>query len=86
MDNIRITLENSDGHRFFCILEKAADYTGQFEEVFSVQKGYGFSVECYPDKVELRDYFAGETRATFRILKTEATEQAVSRQLQKTEE
>lgn len=86
MDNIRITLENSDGQRFFCVLEKAADYTLQFEEVFAIQKGYGFSVECYEDRVELRDYFAGETRATFRILKTEATEQSIARQLQKTED
>lgn len=83
MNKVRITLENSDRQQFWCVLEKTADYTEQFEQVFSVQKGYGFSVECYTDKVELRDYFAGETRATFKILKTEDTDQAVSRQMNK---
>ena len=83
MGNIRITLENGYGERFFCILEQAADYTAQFEAVFDIQKGYGFCVEWYTDKVELRDYFAGETRATFKILKTEDTDQAVSRRLNK---
>lgn len=81
MEHIRITLENGDWERFYCVLEKRSDYTEQFEQVFTVRKGYGFSVECYTDRVELRDYFAGETRATFRILKMEDTEAPLSLQM-----
>ena len=85
MKHVRIILENDDRKQFCCILQKASDYTEQFEKVWDVKKGYGFSVECYADRVELRDYFAGETRATFRIMSMEETDEPVSYRLQKIE-
>lgn len=84
--NIRFTLENtSSKQQFYCILKEAADYEEQFEKVFSIQKGYGFSIRCHSNSVDVYDYFAGEPRATFQILKTEPTAEAVFYYLQKTE-
>lgn len=84
--HIRITLENSDGERFFCVLEEAADYTDQMEQVFDIRKGYGFSIRCLADRIELYDYFAAEVRATFRVVKESPTEEAVCYHLQKEEQ
>lgn len=84
-ENVRFTLENSDHEQFYCVLKKEADYTQQFEQVFSIQKGYGFSVRCHDHSLELYDYFVGEARAAFTILNTSETDEPVLYQLQKTE-
>ena len=76
-NNVRITLENDDREQFYCVLEKAEDYSAQFEQVFSLRKGYGFSIRCHETRVDVYDYFSGETRASFRVLKTEDTSEPV---------
>ena len=83
MKHTRFTLENSDRQRFSCVLNKAADYTAQWEQVFAIEKGYGFCVRCHTDSLDIYDYFAGETRATFRILSTEETDAPCTLCLQK---
>lgn len=81
--NVRITLQNSDSEEFWCILSKDEDEHSQFEQVFSIRKGYGFSLSCSESEVKLIDYFAGETRAAFKILNKEETSEAVSLLLHK---
>ena len=84
--HIRITLENSDGERFFCVLEEAADYTQQLEQVFAIRKGYGLSIRCLTDCIQVYDYFAAEPRATFRVVRESPTEEAICCHLQKEEQ
>lgn len=81
--HIRFTLENSDHVRSFCVLEEAPDYEAQFEKVFSIEKGYGFSIRLRGDLVDIYDYFAGEARATFHILAKEETTGEIRYQLQR---
>ena len=83
--NLRFTLENSDREQFYCVLKKEEDYTRQFEQVFAIQPGYGFSIRCQQHRVEVYDYFAGEARATFEILSIRETDQPVLYHLQKAE-
>jgi hypothetical protein len=42
--------------------------------IFNIKKGYGFSVDLWKDRLDIVDYFHGETRASFRILSVEETD------------
>ena len=75
--NKRLLLKNSDGEPVYCILSAEEDRQTELEKVFSIQKGYGFSVEYTDREIRLVDYFHGETRARFTILSTEDTEEPV---------
>ncbi len=77
MKNKRCLLQNSEGKRYTCVISTEKDNSEQWKEVFSIQNGYGFTVDCYADRVEIVDYFHGETRASFRILSAEETDEAV---------
>ena len=72
--NLQYILQNGDGEKFRCVLSAESDRKDQWEAVFDIKKGYGFSVDLWKDRVDLVDYFHGETRASFRILSVEETE------------
>lgn len=72
--NLQYILQNGDGEKFRCVLSAESDQQDQWEAVFDVKKGYGFSVDLWKDRVDLVDCFHGETRASFRILSVEETE------------
>lgn len=77
MKNLKVILKNELNQIVYCIISKEKDQKEEFEKVLSVQKGYGFSVECYEDCIQLKDYFAGETRASFEIISKEDTSEEV---------
>lgn len=67
----KIVFRNQWNEDRYCVLEPAEDYTPQLEKVFGITKGYGMSVDMYEDKILIRDYFAGDTRAEFQIIAME---------------
>ena len=81
--NQRFVLENGDKEKFTCVLAPERDAQEQWEKIFAIQKGCGFSVDRWKDRVDIVDYFHGETRATFRILSVEATEDKATEALKK---
>ena len=83
--NLRFILKNGDGEIFSCIILKDADRNAEMEKVFSIQKGYGFCVNCDEKNVRIVDYFHADTRACFEILSQQETQEDVSYQLTKQE-
>ena len=83
--NLRLVLKNGDGERFSCVISKDAERDAELEKVFSIQKGYGFCVECSQSSVCIVDYFHAETRARFEILSQQETQEEVSYRLIKQE-
>ena len=81
--NLQYILQNDDGKKFRCILSAEKDQKDQWEAIFNIQKGYGFSVDPWIDRVDIVDYFHGETRATFRILSVEETTEKTTETLKK---
>ena len=84
--NLRLVLKNDKDETVYCIISKEADRKTELEKVFSIKRGYGFTVEYYDTCIEIVDYFAGETRATFKILDQEDTTDEVVYQVKKCEE
>lgn len=80
-NNLRLVLKNDQDPEVYCIISKDADREAELEKVFSIQKGYGFSVRCYDTSIEIVDYFAGETRASFQVISQEDTTEEVLYQL-----
>ena len=72
--NKKLVYKTEHGDVRYCILDPTIDYIPQLEQVFGIKKGYGFSVEMGEKEIRLRDYFAGETRASFPIITMEDTE------------
>ena len=77
MKSVRITLRNSFDEIVYCIISKDNNRKEEFEKVLSLRSGQGFCVECYQNRIELKDYFAGETRVTFKIIKEEDSNEEV---------
>lgn len=75
--NKKYILKNSEGLRFSCVLSPDRKEEEQWCEVFALSKGHGFSAERWGEVVRIRDYFAGEDRATFLIISEEETEAPV---------
>lgn len=69
--NKKIIYKPEHGHIRYCVLDTNKDYKPQLEQVFGVRQGCGFSIELHEKEIELRDYFAGETRASFPIIAME---------------
>lgn len=67
----KIIFKTAHGDIRCCVLDPTKDYTSQLEQVFGIIKGHGFSIELHPKEIQLRDYFAGETRASFPIIAIE---------------
>ena len=79
MNSLRIILRNSFDEIVYCIISKDNNRKEEFEKVLSLRSGQGFCVECYQDCIELKDYFAGETRAIFKIIKEESSSSGIRR-------
>ncbi|MBE5933666.1 MAG: hypothetical protein E7263_09645 [Lachnospiraceae bacterium] len=69
--NKKLVYKTPHGDIRYCVLDSMKEYKPQLEQVFGVTEGYGFSIELHEKKIELRDYFAGETRASFQIIAME---------------
>ncbi len=69
--NKKILYKTEHGDVRYCVIDPTKDYTPQLEQVFGITKGHGFSIEMHEKRIELRDYFAGETRASFPIIAME---------------
>jgi hypothetical protein len=69
--NKKLVFKNQLGDVRYVVLAETNDYTSQLEETFGISKGYGFSVDMTEKAIQIRDYFAGETRAEFEILSFE---------------
>lgn len=69
--NKKLVYKTPHGDIRYCVLDSAKDYKSQLEQVFGIIKGQGFSIELHEKNIELRDYFAGETRASFPIIAIE---------------
>ena len=83
--NLRLVLKNGDGELFSCVIAKDVERDAELEKVFSVQKGYGFCVECSQSSVCIVDYFHADTRAHFEIVSQQETQDQVSYYLTKQE-
>jgi len=79
--NKRYTLKNSDNEFFTCIIDPGQEEKEQWEAVFAIDKGYGFTAERWGEQVKIVDYFHGETRASFQIISVEDTAEEASSQL-----
>lgn len=86
MMNLYLTMRNEHNKKVYCIVSKNENLVSEMEKVFSITNGYGFSVECYKDKIKIIDYFHGETRASFAILSIEETDENTIYQLISLEE
>lgn len=75
--NKKLIYKTAHGEVRYCVIDPAKDYKSQLEQVFGVMKGHGFSVELHEKGIELRDYFAGETRASFPVVSIEDTDLSV---------
>ena len=75
--NKKITVRNNFDKTVYCVLSGEADFDEQLSEVFSFQKGQGFSAHMSETAVIVTDYFHGEERARFDIISIEDTDQAV---------
>lgn len=84
--NLKITLYTEHGDYRYCIISKNIDITTDMEKVFNIVKGYGLSIDVYYDKIKIIDYFHGDTRAVFRIIKQEETSENVVYHLVETED
>ena len=69
--NKKIVYKTQFNEERYCVLDPTKDYTPQLQQVFGITPGRGFSIEMNEKEIELRDYFAGETRASFEIIAIE---------------
>lgn len=69
--NKKIVYKTEHGDVRYCVLDSGKDYKSQLEQVFGITPGYGFSIEMHEKEIEIRDYFAGETRSSFLIVSIE---------------
>jgi len=76
--NQKYILQNNFGEKYCCVLSPNEDVKTQWEAIFNIHKGQGFSVEPGKDRIEIVDYFHGETRAAFKILSVEDTDEMAS--------
>ena len=76
--NVKVTVKTPHGTTRYCVLDAEKNAEEQWKTVLAVTPGGGFSVDVREDEIRLVDYFAGETRATFEILKKEETDLPVS--------
>ena len=76
--NQQYILQNNFGEKFRCVLSPDEDAKTQWEAIFNIHKGQGFCVESGKDRIEIVDYFHGETRAAFKILSVEDTDETAS--------
>lgn len=76
--NIKLTVKNAFDKLVYCVISPTEDREKQLAEVMGCTPGRGFSVNVKSDRLELVDYFAGETRATFYILSEEVTDLPVA--------
>lgn len=72
--NQQYTLQNDAGKKFCCVLSPNEDEKKQWETIFNIHKGHGFCVEPWKDRIEIVDYFHGETLTAFVILSMENTD------------
>lgn len=75
--NKKYTVKDSFDLSSFFIISEEKDKKEQLEKVFSIQKGYGFCIDYTETDIRIVDYFHGETRASFKILYIEDTDEEV---------
>lgn len=76
--NIKLTVKNALGKIVYCVISSTEDREKQLAEVMGCEPGRGFSIQLKEKAIDLVDYFAGETRATFEILSEEETDLPVA--------
>ncbi len=76
--NKKIVYKTEHGDVRYCVVDPEKDYKSQLEQVFGITPGYGFSIELKEKEIQLRDYFAGETRASFLIISIEDSDLPVT--------
>ena len=76
--NIKLTVKNALGKIVYCVISPTEDREKQLSEVVGCEPGRGFSISLKEKAIDLVDYFAGETRATFEILSEEETDLPVA--------
>ncbi len=75
--NKKIIYKTEHGDIRYCIIDPDKDSKLQLEQVFGITPGHGFSIEMDEKEIRLRDYFAGETRASFPIIAMEDSDLVV---------
>lgn len=76
--NIKLTVKNAFDKLVYCVISSTEDREKQISEVMGCTPGRGFSIQLKEKEIDLVDYFAGETRATFYILAEEETDLPVA--------
>ena len=71
--NKKYTVKNDYDRCSYFVLSAETNLQEQLEQVFSIRKGYGFSLEYDEKTIRIIDYFHGETRASFEIVNIEET-------------
>ncbi len=75
--NKKLTVINSSGVVVFCVLSSDEPYEDQLGTVLGLHPGQGFCASLEDKELVIRDYFAGETRASLEILRFEDTQEDV---------
>ncbi len=75
--NRKVTVVNGDGKTLWCVVSSTEDLEQQMKDVLGVMPGYGMSVDVRSDEIRLVDYFHGDTRASFRIVSIEDTNEPI---------
>ena len=73
--NKKLILKNDKGETVYCVLNGEADETEELLRVFSIEKGYGLTVEKWSDAVKIVNYFRADTVASFPVVSFEDTEE-----------
>ncbi|MBQ4612241.1 MAG: hypothetical protein IJB26_01685 [Clostridia bacterium] len=71
--NKKYILKNDEDQQVYCIIDGDKPVDDEFERVFGIEKGYGLSAELFGDKVLVKNYFRGDTMASFAVLAVEDT-------------
>ena len=69
--NKKIIYKTEHGDVRYCVINPNENLKPQLGQVFGITPGHGFSIEMNEKEITLRDYFAGETRASFPIIDME---------------
>ena len=84
--NQRYVLKNDIGKLYTCVISPEKNEDDQWLAIFAMEKGCGFSVGRWGDKVKITDYFHGDTRAEFAIVSVEDTADEATSDLTQIEE
>ena len=77
MANKKIEAINALGKNVYCVLSGDLSFEKQLNEVFSFEKGAGYSVEMSNSQIVIKDYFHGDTVACFEIVSITDTDMEV---------